>query len=467
MMSEAPQADRSPDRKPDRIPAVSRRLPDGTLIELLYRPAEAKTAFAVGRAGAWTIEDHIDIGGERLVPFSPRNNVIRNDVVLLPTEPAEYGTVPELLAEIRGFLHRYLDVAPDFENIAAHYALFSWVYDAFGEVPYIRFQGDFGTGKTRALLVLGAICCRPFFASGASTVSPIFHILDAFRGTLILDEADFRFSDEKAEIVKILNNGNVNGIPVLRTMQNQRREFNPQAFQVFGPKVVAMRGTYDDRALESRFVTEVMGTTPLRADIPINLAATIKVEALALRNKLLLYRFRHRDTMQVRPDAAIGAVAPRINQILTPLLSVVDDPAARDALVAFARGTHDEIVAERGLTTEAQLLEVVRELAGHGASGLAISDIATRFANRFGSEYERPITPRWIGTILRRRLHLASYKSHGRFVLPIKTARLTTLYDRYGISEPDGETSGACEAVVDPDGHGDMGTTTGASPIEN
>jgi hypothetical protein len=32
----------------------------------------------------------------------------------------------------------------------------------------------------------------------------------------------FRFSDEKAEIVKILNNGNVSGLPVLRTMMNSR-----------------------------------------------------------------------------------------------------------------------------------------------------------------------------------------------------------------------------------------------------
>ena len=36
-----------------------------------------------------------------------------------------------------------------------------------------------------------------------SQFRPIFHTLDAFKGTLIFDEADFRFSDEKAEIVKI------------------------------------------------------------------------------------------------------------------------------------------------------------------------------------------------------------------------------------------------------------------------
>ena len=41
-----------------------------------------------------------------------------------------------------------------------------------------------------------------------------------------------------AEIVKILNNGNIRGVPVLRTMVSNTREYNPKAFQVFGPKIV-------------------------------------------------------------------------------------------------------------------------------------------------------------------------------------------------------------------------------------
>ena len=136
--------------------------------------------------------------------------------------------------------------------------------------------GDHGSGKTRALLTIGSLCYKGLFASGASTVSPIFHTLDAFRGTLIFGGADFRFSDERAEIVKILNNGNVSGLPVLRTMMNRQREFNPQAFQVFGPKIVATRGSYEDKGLESRFLTEEMGSRKLRSDIPINLPEGFK-----------------------------------------------------------------------------------------------------------------------------------------------------------------------------------------------
>src|SRR5262249_59500096 len=99
------------------------------------------------------------------------------------------------------------------------------LYDAFNELPYLRLQGDYGSGKTRALLAIGSLCYKPFFASGASTVSPIFHTLDAFRGTLIFDEADFRFSDEKAEIVKILNNANVPAFPLLPPVMTQPPTF--------------------------------------------------------------------------------------------------------------------------------------------------------------------------------------------------------------------------------------------------
>ncbi|MEJ0041958.1 MAG: hypothetical protein WDM81_06980 [Rhizomicrobium sp.] len=103
-------------------------------------------------------------------------------------------------------------------------------------LPYLRLRGEYGTGKTRALMIIGSLCYRGFFASGASTVSPIFHTLNAFGGTLIIDEADLPYSDARVELVKILNNGTVKGMPVLRTIVSKDKEFNPYAFKVFGAK---------------------------------------------------------------------------------------------------------------------------------------------------------------------------------------------------------------------------------------
>ena len=250
------------------IPTVSALLDDGGKLELVFRPGEKKTAFVLWKDDKWTFEDGFNLSkSQRLVPYSPNNNLIKNEVILLPSEAEEYSSEEELLSEIQSFIHRYVDVSPLFEKIASYYVLFSWVYDGFNELPYLRLRGDPGTGKTRFLLIMGSLCYKPIFASGASTVSPIFRILDSFRGTLIVDEGDFRFSDEKAEIVKILNNGNVKGFPVLRSESDGKREFNPKAYHVFGPKLVATRGFFDDKALESRFITEEMGQYRLR-DVP-------------------------------------------------------------------------------------------------------------------------------------------------------------------------------------------------------
>ena len=109
---------------------------------------------------------------------------------------------------------------------------------------------------------------------------------------LVIDESDFRFSDERAEIVKILNNGNAKGFPVLRSEVTPGKDFNPKAFDVFGPKIIATRRSFDDRALESRCITEEMTGLPPRPDIPLSLPDTFHTEAEHLRNQLLSYRVR-------------------------------------------------------------------------------------------------------------------------------------------------------------------------------
>ena len=266
------------------IPTVSRVFRDGTILELVYQPLTSETCFVVWKDDKWTFEKTFTLGERRrLIPYSPDNNLIKNEVVLLPSEPEEYGSQAELISEIEGFVKRFVDVGPLYQKIASYYVLLSWIYDAFNELPYLRLRGDPGCGKTRFLLTVGSLCYKPIFASGASTVSPLFRIIDAFRGTLIIDVGDFRMSDERAEIVKILNNGNAKGFPVLRSEVTPKKEFNPTAYTVFGPKLVATRGPFEDRALESRCLTEEMGQQRLRDDIPINLPSDYKDQALRLR----------------------------------------------------------------------------------------------------------------------------------------------------------------------------------------
>jgi len=195
-----------------------------------------------------------------------------------------------------------------------------------------RFRGDFGTGKTRALLTIGSLCYKPFFASGASTVSPIFHIQDAFQGTLILDEADFRISDATAQLAKVLNNGTTRGMPVLRTMANRNRELNPQAFRVFGPKIIGMREHFPDLSLESRFLSTETNGRSVRSDVPIHLPESFRREARDIRSAILAWRFRSRFSIGPDPSRAARGVAPRYRHTSLALLSLVDDAELWDLI---------------------------------------------------------------------------------------------------------------------------------------
>lgn len=432
-------------KKPTVTPVTSAVLPSGELVEMVYEPVERRTRFAVGSAEEWRYEDAIDLTpAERLVPYSPTNNLVKHGVVLFPSEPGEYGSDADLVSRVRDFVRRHVEVSEDFELVTTYYVLFTWLYDAFHEVPYVRIRGGYGSGKTRFLLTAGSLCRLPIFASAASTVSPIFRLLDSFRGTLILDEGDFRQSDEKSEIVKILNNGNAKGFPVLRTDVSPRKEFDPRAYNVFGPKIVATRGFFQDRALESRCVTEDMRGGAIRSDIPLNLDERFHEEARSIRNQLLLYRLRHFQSAGMGTLSGRNELEPRLQQIFGPLVSVVSNEADRERVIRVLEKMNEELIDERSEAAEAQLLAVIRDLVARGPdTRLAMQDITREFNVRHGDEYERRVTPRWIGSLVRRRLGLKPSRTTGWFTLgPEDVARLASLYKRYGV-EPAGNTPDA------------------------
>ncbi len=420
-------------------PIVSRASEDGTLIEALYDVLKSSTSLAIrtpdGRVSVQP--SHTLPTGERLVAYSPGNNLLATGCVLLPSALGDFEDKGDLVRDVQAYLHRYVDLSPAFEEIAAHYVLLTWVHDAFSELGYLRFRGDYGTGKTRALLAVGSLCYKPFFASGASTVSPIFHVLDAIGGTLVLDEADLRFSDATADLTKILNNGTVKGLPVLRTMSNRHRELNPHAFRVFGPKLLGMRQSFADKALESRFLTEETGTRPLRPDIPIHLPASLHEEARALRNRLLAWRFHARHRVGPDPSRLVSGVEPRRNQTALALLSIIDDPAVRERIASELVGEEARVLNERASSVEATMLCALRgALEASSSDPVTIADATRRF-NANQAANEGPVSNKWAGWFIRTKLRLRTQRVRGVYVVPrSETSAILTLATRFGVAHP-------------------------------
>ncbi len=406
---------------------------DSAVVETIYLQESGTTALVVASGDDVRIVPHWQERGAKYAPVRPTNNLIKHAALLLPPRPIECADPTTLVAHISAYIRRYVGLSEQALGLTAAYVLLSWLYDAFNELPYLRFRGDYGTGKTRALITVGSICYKAFFASGASTVSPIFHTLDTFRGTLIFDEADFRFTDEKAELVKILNNGNAKGFPVLRTQVTPQREFDPRAFTIYGPKIVGMRRSYEDRALESRFLTVEL--EPGHAGgMPINLPEAQAEEARELRGKLLTYRLRNRLSVALDPTLADPALEPRLNQILLPLLSVAPTPHLRELILSAATALQADVILDRTGSPEGQAVSILWRLTGEGPDTIvSVAQITAAFRESFGSDYERPISNRWIGSVLRR-LGMALYKRNGVVVLvPGQTERMRALCARYGV----------------------------------
>ena len=207
------------------------------------------------------------------------------------------------------------------------------------------------------------------------------------------------------------------------------------------------------RDWKAGFLTEEMGSRKLRSDIPINLPGSFKDEARELRNKLLLYRFHRRHEVKLDETLVDPRIEPRLNQILLPLMSVVADDTLRSELRSMALEAQLNLVADRGLLVEAQVLEILAELMSSSERPVVpVSEIATGLIERYGSEYDRPITNRWVGSILRKRLNIRTYKTHGVYVVPMQErSKIELLCRRYGVG---------VEAELDPErGQGDVGTS--------
>lgn len=422
-------------------PIVSRVCEDGTLVEALYDVLKSSTSLAIRTPdGGVSVAPSFTLpNGERLVAYSAGNNLLSTGCVLLPSALGDFEDKGDLVRDVQAFLHRYVDLSPVFEEIAAHYVLLTWVHDAFSELGYLRFRGDYGTGKTRALLAVGSVCYKPFFASGASTVSPIFHVLDAIGGTLVLDEADLRFSDATADLTKILNNGTVKGLPVLRTMTNRHRELNPHAFRVFGPKLLGMRRSFADKALESRFLTEETGVRGLRSDIPIHTPASLHDEARELRNRLLAWRFHARHRVGPDPSRLVVGVEPRRNQTTLALLSLVDDPAVRERIAGELVGEEARVLNERASSLEATMLRALQgALEANPSEPVTVADATRRF-NVGQVEGEGPVSNKWAGWFIRTKLRLRTERLRGVYVVPrSETRAINTLAARFGVAQPTG-----------------------------
>ena len=340
----------------------------GWLLDYLYDGAANKAWLAyrnpqgeIGKA------PHLDINGKRYMPKIDDN--IRLGIVMMPSELGPVKTTTELLAIHEDYHRRtFLLDNPLNYKIASFYSLFTWVFDCFNELPYLRARGDKDTGKSAIMLRLGYICYRLAKSTGVSTTASLKYATHTYHSTVFLDEMDV--SDQFDERIVMLNIGAMKDQAYIWQMTPVKTAdgltvFEPLVSNVFGPKLITMYDKFSDPATESRCITFSVFEKEIaelrRKKIPRRMTEAIAAEALSIRNMDITWRLMTwQPNLEIPESLEDEHVSTRINQVTLPIKYLVkDDQAALDEVTVVVRAIYEEQVMDRAASFEARILEAI------------------------------------------------------------------------------------------------------------
>ncbi len=364
------------------------------------------------------------------------NEDVRNRIVLLPSEAEEYGSEEELRRELREFLDRWHEAPDDLSReLDVEYVRLTYFQDLLPQLPYRRNLAPWGRGKSAWIDAVGSVCYRAVSLAGCDTDKSIVRTLHLWRGTALIDEADFGDSSLYAFIIKILNIGYDRRRGWYRRCDdnNQRRVV---AYYVYGAKLLATRKRYRDVALESRCITTIgrENVNPM----PLFRMERFEAEAQRLRNKLILWRLRnyHRFKEMVRElespeiaerlyDGAEG-LSSRVKQIILPLWLIAGD-SMRKTLVELAQRFDAQLkAADPAYQLEAEAREAVRSLVS-GGGGVNVGNVVNVLYGGPRSDeayYQIPLNE-----ISKRLLELRGYGEVTRSDIISVSKRLVEVFD--------------------------------------
>ena len=448
--------DQNPNQK--TIFATSVKLDDDGVAEMVYDPRGKKTKFALIKKGKVEYQESLILKDEPVVePWPSDHQLIKSGFAKLPSEAVETASNLELFEGVREFIKKYVQVSEEYATVSGVYVLMTWLYDQFDVIPYLRVIGDLGTGKSRFIKSVGEICYKPMIIGASATLAAIFRTLDIMNGTLVFDEADFRSSESWNEIVKILNSGHSSGCPVIRMEAKSTGDgFNIKTFNVFGPKILASRERFRDEALESRCLSYTL-FPQTKLKVPVHLPAEFKTETLGLRNKLLYFRLKNVNKVNVANIAHDTIGIPRLKQSFLAELCVAkmigEEPYKK--ILSFAKQYETEFINQLCSSVQADVLISIVILMNdenflkRNDRKIRIKEIGDNFENENYNEYLEKfenhgpyysrtvkVSYRQIGEIVRRKLHITTLRDRGGFFIPpTEHKKIYLLVERYGLQD--------------------------------
>jgi hypothetical protein len=370
-------------------------LKQNKLLEVVVKNDNNDLAFAIydPARGKLEIADMVEIGGKIVEPP-------KIELKYLPSVPQRLSEDPTLWRETRRFIRDNVDLPDEalYDVLTAFVAL-SWFYDAPGvdTVPILFLHGPHETGKSRTLEVLETIC-RSGAYQGCVTGPSLFHFIEAFKPTVLLD---FRFwKDIPLEVFDLLSHCYRRGLKI---------------FRVIDPSLPGERGlrSYDVYSLVGIVAHDEPPLDIMSRAIKISMQQKRRLvrskinseEAARLRTRWLAQRFRHFFTFVVW-NTEYKSDSGRLSEIISPLLvcaHVFGGPEAEESIRRYADALRNERKVDEATSIEAQVLSALVayiEQCDDAPECVAVSELVTALNNENANTEE--ISPQLVGKVLSR-----------------------------------------------------------------
>jgi len=314
----------------------------GVLVETIRdRKRSGRMAFLRYENGNTTVLNSIERDGNIFVPPDPTSKSF--PLLSLPDDLSPCGKPFELLIEIASTISKFVQLRPGRSGVLASFVMASWFQDCFEAAPYLWVVGPLGSGKTKFLRLLWALCRRGMIAGDLRSGS-VYKLVDAWDPTLIIDELDQGKSAANADLLRLLRAGSTPGAPTFR---------NGQPFSNYCMKVIASRQPLADAALLSRGLT--IPLLPSNCDTPpLDETTLLKIER-EFQRKLCLFRLQNHAAVKDFYNSLnnLNRLSPRMRQIaralISPLLGV---ESFTSEILQDLEGYDDEDRIDRALEPE-------------------------------------------------------------------------------------------------------------------
>lgn len=233
-------------------------------------------------------------------------------------DPVDSG---ELLDELVDLFRRFVHLPDDAYIPLSLWAVHCHAHDSFDVSPILAITSPvMRCGKTTLLLVLSAIVPKALHVANL-TEATLFRVIEAYKPTLLVDEAD-TFVHDRSELIGILNAGHLrHSAYVLRCVGDN---LEPKQFNVWAPKAIAaigkLPGTIVDRSIPISLQRKPRGAKCERLRL-----ASINAQCCDIRRRCARWAIDHAQALQKSRPALPETLNDRAADNWEPLLAIADE----------------------------------------------------------------------------------------------------------------------------------------------